>query len=306
MDKLLEALTKTSLTAEQVEEVSKAVEAMVSEAIKQVEAKKQAEFDAKVEEAYEKVSAEVEEAEAKAHEGYQQAYAIINDLQLRLDTQEREYETKMEEGYQQAYEMLEAEQAKNENIEIEAMREADEKLKNMREFMVEKLDQFLQLQKAEIYDEACRDILNDPKIVEHRVAVEKMAEIMSDYLSLEELSGTSSKKLTEAHNEIEDMKGRLKILEKKNINLSSQKNQLTEALQQREQLLEEAKKTVVEEERKNRMKETETARGRGQRVITETQEEVIPEFENTKKLDENNDENSELVNEMLVLSGLSV
>ncbi len=64
-------------------------------------------------------------------------------------------------------------------------------------------------------------------------------------------------------------------------------------------------KAFYEEERKNRTKETETARGRGQRVINETQEEVIPEFQNTK-LDENNDENSELVNEMLVLSGLSV
>jgi len=307
MDKLLEALKKTSLTESQVNDVVKAVDSMVSEAIKQVEAKKQAEYDAKIEEAYDKVQAEIDATEAKALEGYKQAHVIIQDQQLRIETLEREYENKMEEGYQQAWEMLQAEQEKNETIELHVQREADEKLKAMRDFMVEKLDLFLQMQKAEVYEEARRDILNDPKMVEHRVAIEKMADIMSDYLSVEEMAGTSSKKLSEAANYIEDLEGRLKILEKKNINQSKQLHSVNETLRQNEQLVNEARSLLTESERKERKNSSGTVSGRGQRVITEAQEQLIPEFSNTSKKSEGklvNEQQHQLVEDMLVLSGL--
>jgi len=305
MDKLLEALKKTSLNEAQVNDVVKAVDSMVSEAIKQIETKKQAEYDAKLEEAYDKVQAEIDATEGKALEGYKQAHAIIQDQQLRIETLEREYENKMEEGYQQAWEMLQAEQSKNENIELNVQREADEKLKSMRDFMVEKLDLFLQMQKAEVYEEARRDVLNDPKMVEHRVAIEKMADIMSDYLSVEELSGTSSKRLAEAANYIEDLEGRLKILEKKNINTSKQLHSVNETLRQNEQLVNEARTLLTESEKKERKNSSGTVSGRGQRVINENKEELIPEFSNTnnKKSDKSIKEH-QLVEDMLVLSGL--
>lgn len=305
MDKLLEALKQTNLSATQVDEISKAVETMVSEAVKKVEAKKQAEYDTQIEEAYDKVQASVDDVEAKALQGYQQAHEIIQELQLRLETVEREYENKMEEGYQQAWEMLQAEQMKNESIEADAMQEAKQQLNNMREFMVEKLDHFLQLQKAEIYDEARRDVLNDPKMVEHRVALEKMAEIMSDYLSVEELTGTSSKKLSEAHNYIENLEGRLKIIEKKNINQQKQIHNLNESLRSNEQLITEAKAVVANKERKERKNSSGNVSGRGQRVLVESKESIIPEYNNN---DANKSdrfvEGDEVINDMLVLSGL--
>lgn len=305
MDKLLEALKQTNLSATQVDEISKAVETMVSEAVKKVEAKKQAEYDTHIEEAYDKVQASVDDVEAKALQGYQQAHEIIQELQLRLETLEREYENKMEEGYQQAWEMLQAEQMKNENIEVEAMQEAKQQLNNMREFMVEKLDHFLQLQKAEIYDEARRDVLNDPKMVEHRVALEKMAEIMSDYLSVEDLAGTSSKKISEAHNYIENLEGRLKIIEKKNINQQKQIHNLNESLRSNEQLITEAKAVVANKERKERKNSSGNVSGRGQRVLVESKERIIPEYNNN---DANKSdrfvEGDEVINDMLVLSGL--
>ena len=69
MDKLLEALKKTSLNETQVNDIVKAVDGMVSEAVKQIEAKKQADYDAKIEEAYDKVQAEIDATEGKALEG---------------------------------------------------------------------------------------------------------------------------------------------------------------------------------------------------------------------------------------------
>jgi hypothetical protein len=86
--------------------------------------------------------------------------------------------------------------------------------------------------------------------------------------------------------------------------LSNQKNQLSEALQQHEQILAEAKKITAKEERKERAKDNGNVSGRGQRVVNETKEEVILEFENTKKLDESNDAANEIINEMKVLAGL--
>lgn len=306
MNKLLEALKRTSLTADQVSDVTKAVEDMVSEAISKVEAKKRSEYDAKVEEAYDKAQAEIDAVEAKAIEGYKQAHAIIQDQQLRIETLEREYENKMDEGYQQAWEMLQAEQAKNENIELEVQREADEKIRAMRDFMVEKLDLFLQMQKAEIYDEARQDILNDPQIVEHRVTIEKMADIMSDYLSFDDLAGTSSKKINEANNLIEDLQGQVKILERKTVNQSKQIHSLNETLRQGEQLINEARAITTKNERNERKNGAGTASGRGQRVLSEGREQLIPEFSNTKKNSGRSpvEGNNRLVEQMLVLSGL--
>lgn len=306
MDKLLEALKKTSLNEEQLGEVSKSVEEMIKEAIQQVEANKQAEYDRLVAEAYDKAQAEIDGIESKALEGYQQAHDVIQDMQLRIDTLEREYENKMEEGYQQAWEMLEAEQNKNASLELEVMKEADQNLVEMRDFIVEKLDLFLQMQKAEVYDEARRDILNDPKMVEHRVAIEKMAEIMSDYLSTEELAGVSSKHIAEAQRTIEDLQGRLKILETKTVNQSRQIHSLKESVQTKEQQLTEATDKLAETERNERKNDSGKVSGRGQRVLNESGESIIPEFNGTSKNKEKEViSESQLVEDMLVLSGIA-
>ena len=306
MDKLLEALKKTSLNEEQLGEVSKSVEEMIKEAIQQVEANKQAEYDRLVAEAYDKAQAEIDGIESKALEGYQQAHDVIQDMQLRIDTLEREYENKMEEGYQQAWEMLEAEQKKNESLELEVMKEADQNLVEMRDFIVEKLDLFLQMQKAEVYDEARRDILNDPKMVEHRVAIEKMAEIMSDYLSTEELAGVSSKHIAEAQRTIEDLQGRLKILETKTVHQSRQIHSLKESVQTKEQQLTEATNKLSETERNERKNDSGKVSGRGQRVLNEGGESIIPEFNGTNnKKEKEVISESQLVEDMLVLSGIA-
>lgn len=304
MEKLLEAL-KSSLSADQLDEVKKAVEAMVSEAREQIDQQYKTQYDEKVNEAYATVAAELETAEAKADEGYKQAQAIIEDQNLRIETLRREYEDKMDEGYQQAWEMIEAEQSKRQNVEVEVYSEANNRLKSMRDFMVEKLDQFLQLQNAEIYESARRDVLNDPKTVEHRVALEKMAEIMSDYLSVEETTNATSAKLQETCRQLEDMHGRIQILEHRNLRLSDKNKQLAESVRGYETQLNESRNVAVKEDRKNRTKDAEKVSGRGKRVIKEN-EEIIPEFNNpvTKKSDDQLVESSDLENEMLVLAGL--
>jgi hypothetical protein len=112
----------------------------------------------------------------------------------RLDEQRVEFEEALEEGFEEAYSELQREKGKNGNIEIELYEEFDKKLKEMKEIMVDKLDQFMTLQEQEIYEAAKRDVLTDPRLAEQRVAVERMAEILSDYIDRRQPAGVSSSK----------------------------------------------------------------------------------------------------------------
>lgn len=296
MDKLLDAL-KNILPAEQVAEVAKAVEEIINEQQKVLEA----DFQEKLDNAYEQLSKEREQDEAIAESGYKQAYDIIASLMNRLDEQRQEFETALEEGFTEALDELEQEKAKNKNIETEIYNEFDEKLKQMKDMMVDKIDQFLGLQEAEIYEHAKKDIMSDPRILEQRVAVEKMAEILSDYMSSDGLANVSVSKLEEANKFIENLKGQLRIVESKNVNLLRQNRKLNETVESAQKLVTES----VRAERKERTKGKEKASGRGQRVVAE---QIISEYAAPATNESNNGKNQSVdqdpLNDFLVLSGL--
>ena len=296
--KITEALRKL-LPADAVREVEAAVSEMMAEAKAELEA----EFNDKLTEAYSQVSDELASAEETADQGYQQAYEIIQDLQLRLEHQAEEYEAKMEEGYTEAWDMLQAEKAKNDNIEVELYEEFNEKLKQMKDFMVEKMDLYLNLQNAEIYEHARRDLLSDPRMVEHKVALDKIVEIAASYATDDNFVGTSSAKLEETLKAVEDLRGHVRVLESRNVRLTTQNSKLTEQVREAANVITENHKV----EKIERTKNARTVSGRGQRVLGE---QVIAEYENKKSNNSsaNNDQNliesNSVLDELLVLSGL--
>ncbi len=296
MKTITEALKKI-LPADQVDEVSKAVESMMAEQVKGLEK----EFQAKLEEAYSQLAEEKQADEAIAEQGYQQAYECVASLMNRLDEQRQEFEAALEEGFEEAWNELNTEKGKNGNIEVELYEEFDKKLKEMQEFMVDKMDEFLALQEQEIYESAKKDILSDPHVVEQRVAVEKMANILADYMDRDDLDGITSKQLEETHKSVESLKGQLRIVEARNVKLSARNNKLNEQVGQANELLTEATKAG----RKERAKKVKNARGRGQRV---TADQVIAEYaaptdEGSNK-DETLMEESNPLNDLLILSGI--
>ena len=101
MEKIVEALTKL-LPEDSVAEVTEAVTAELENAKQAYEQ----EFSVKLEEAYAELSEELKTAEDTAVQGYKEAYAIIQDLRARLETQQKEFDLGMEEGYEEAYQML--------------------------------------------------------------------------------------------------------------------------------------------------------------------------------------------------------
>jgi len=295
MNTITEALKKI-LPAEQVNEVAKAVDQMMAEQVRSLEH----EFQAKLDEAYEQLSEEKKADEAIAEQGYQQAYGIVAELMNRLDEQRQEFEKALEEGFEEAWNELESEKGKNGNIEVELYDEFDNKLKEMQEFMVDKVDHFLSLQEKEIYECAKKDVLSDPHVLEQRVAVEKMAGILADYMDRDDLSGIASKQLEETHKAVEQLRSQLRIVEARNVKLSAQNNKLNEQVGQANSLLTEATKM----KRNERASKAKNASGRGQRVAAE---QVIAEYaapSGDSNKDRHLSEGSDPLNDLLILSGI--
>ena len=293
MEKIVEALKKL-LPETELNEVSSAIQQMLDEAKADLEA----EFNQKLEEAYAELSNEVTEAENVAEKGYEEAYSIIADLRNRLELQGEEYKAALEEGYEEAYEMLKEEKAKNQKLEVEMYEEYDQKLGQMKEYIVDKVDQFLQFKGQEIYEQAKREIVNDPRMVEHKVALDKIVDIASNYLSDDDFNSVKSAKLEEASKTVEEMKGQLRILEARNIRLSTENTKLNEAVRQAQDVITESKRVVtatkkeaIVNEQKARTEKAKNVTGRGKTDDGE----VISEYATP---------NNPAMDQLLVLSGL--
>jgi hypothetical protein len=275
MEKIVEALTKL-LPEEAVAEVTEAVKT-------ELEGAKQAyeqEYSSKLEEAYAELSDELKTSEETAYQGYKEAYAIIEDLRGRLETQQKEFELSMEEGYEEAYQMLVAEKGKNENLEVEMYEQFNTKLQEMKEYMVDKVDQFLQYKGQEIYEAAKNDVSNDPRTAEHKVALDKIVECVSEFIGEEGVSNVNNTKVEEIGTKLEELKSQVKILEARNIRLSAENTKLTEAVRESQKVITES----VKEEKKERAEKAKNVQGRGRAV---NDSEIVAEW-NGKKTEEKN------------------
>lgn len=292
-NKIVEALKKL-LPETEINEVAASVEKMLEQAKSTLEK----EYNEKLEEAYSELSNELAESEKTAEKGYEEAYAIIADMRNRLEVQGEEYKSQLEEGYEEAYQLLKTEREKNGQLEVEMYEEYDKKLQEMKEYIVDKVDQFLQFKGQEIYEQARRDVLNDPRMAEHKVALDKIVEVASNYLSDEDFNVVTSSKLEAVAKQAEELKGQLKIMEARNIRLSTENTKLNEGLRQAKDLLTENTKTGTSEkkekviaEQKERVEKVKNATGRGQVAEDNV---VIAEY---------NSGNSDM-DQLLVLSGL--
>jgi hypothetical protein len=296
MEKIVEALTKL-LPEDAVNEVTEAVKTELETAKSALEK----EFSEKLEEAYSELSGELKSAEETAIQGYKEAYAIIQDLRARLETQQKEFELSLEEGYEEAYQMLQAEKGKNENLEVEMYDTFDKKLQEMKEYMIDKVDAFLQYKGKEIYESALSEIENDPKISEHKLTLEKVAECVAEYLGEEAPASTA--RLDDVTKKIDELKGQVKILEARNIRLSTENNKLTEAVRETQKVITESAKV----EKKERVEKARIAEGKGKTVNSP---ELVAEWtdagkEKTAKVDNTLVESidPDLLRQMQVLAG---
>lgn len=286
MDKIVDALKKL-LPEDQIKDVASAVE----EAVNSAKSELDTEYSAKLEQAYGELTAELKEAEKVAEHGYQEAFAIIQDLRNRLEMQRKEFETALEEGYEEAYQMLLDERSKKDGVESNLYEEYDKKLAEMKEHMIDKIDQFLQLKGKEIYEQAVRDVSNDPAMVEHKVTLSKIVETVADYITDEEYALATSTRLEEAQKGVDDLRGQVRLLEARNIRLSTENQKLNENVRHTAALIKEHAETT---DKKERAQKAQNATGRGKTDMDGL--EVIRETASTKPAAED-DEGSEPLNE---------
>jgi hypothetical protein len=241
MNKVLEALKKL-LPEEKFQPVAEAVQQAIEESKQELET----EYNAKLEEAYAQLAKELKDAESTAEKGYQEAYSIIEDLRTRLETQNAEWQQAMDEGYEEAYQMLIEQRGKAEKLEVEIYEEYDKKLSDMKSYMVDKLDEFLAYKAKDMAQAARRAALNDSTVAEHKVALDKVVDILSDYITDDDYALATSSKLEEALKMLEDLRAKQRILEARNINLSRENKKLNESVRGMEQTITESKKAKVE------------------------------------------------------------
>lgn len=306
MDKIVEALSKL-LPQDKLTPVTEAIKQLLDESRKELEA----EYNQKLEEAYAQVTTDLKSEEDKAEQGYQEAFSIIQDLRNRLETQKVEFEQALEEGYEEAYQMLLSERGKTENIEVDMYEQYDKKLAEMKEYMVDKVDQFLQHKGQTIYEQARRDLINDPRTVEHRVALERILDVVSDYISDDDFSAATNSKLEEMRRRVEELEGHKRILEARNIKLSTDVNKLQEQIRQTQDSLNESTQVAAEAVKQERVEKAKNVTGRGEvvtegtKVIAEHKEEAkpaTPEVKDTTLVEQFGGE--EFFHQMQVLSGL--
>lgn len=250
------------------EDAQKEVNEAISSFLENAKTELHGEFETKLKEAYEQHQKEIQEATAVAEEGYKEAWSTITDLRNRLTTQKEELDRALDEGYEEAYKMLEEEKAKNDTLEVDLYEEYDKKFNDVKEFLVEKLDQFLKIEGEKFYEAAKRDVMNDPAVVEHKLAFEKILDIAADYLSEEDYAFATNSKVDQLHKNLEESKAQMKILEGKNIRLSMENTKLNENVRQKQETINES---ANKNDKKERVEKAKKVEGRGELVEKECQ-----------------------------------
>lgn len=254
-EQLLKAL-QNHIPEEAQTAVMEAVTKFFDEAVAELEN----EYEQRLNESYKEYEQELAEGETIAETGYNQALNIIKDLRNRLEIQKSEFDQSLEEGYEEAYQMLQEERGKNDTLEVNLYEEYDNRFKNVKDFLVDKLDLFLQQQGDKFYEKAKNEVVNDPAVLEHKVAFEQILDVAAKCLSDEDYSFATNSKLTGAQKNLEEAKSQIKLLESKNMRLSMENNKLNEAVRDSQSLLTENVKKI---DRRSRIEKSKKVEGRG-------------------------------------------
>jgi hypothetical protein len=259
------------------EDALKTTEEAISQFLENAVKELDKEYSEKLEEAYKTISEERVTDEATAEAGYAQAWEIITDLRDRLEIQKEEFEQALEEGYEEAYQMIQVERAKNDTLEVSLYEEYDKRMSDVKEFMVDKIDQFLALQGEKYYEMAKKDLVNDPTVSEQRQAFDKILEVAQNFLSDEDFACATSGRIEQLAKQLDENKVHIKTLEAKNMRLATQNQQLTEAVKHQHNVLTESKNN----ERTVRTQKAKNAEGRGKgnldrQVVIGEQKDVTP------------------------------
>lgn len=267
-----------------VAKVSDVITSSLDEATKEIEA----DFQTQLDETYQEFRDATAKLQEKAYAGYSQAYQIICEMKDRLVLQAEENKRIMDEGFNEAWTMLQEERSKNDTLENDLHEVYEGKYGDLKKWLVKKMDRFIQTQGDKYYEEARKDLLNDPLFSEHRLAFQKILESAATILTDEDFAVATSSKVEALTKEKEELKKQLQMMESRNMRLSMEKHQLQDSVRRTKvNLLETASAEKVEkgaarkEERKQLIESAKKAQGRGKIEPNNDRQVVIGEYSNS-------------------------
>lgn len=247
---------------------------MVSEMETRLEEAKQAEVEA----VYQKMEEKQAALKAEYDAGYAEAYEALADMRHRLDTIQEEHQLHMVEEFGEAFKMVKEAENKANQKERELREEYEGRFQSSNTFVIDRLAEYLATKGEQMMELARRETLNDPTVAEHRVALNKILDVASNYLVEGQVAAVAKSKQEELHKAVEDLRGQVRILENRNVRLTNENVKLNEVARQAKNVLTES--TRIERESRKELSKKATGRGdivnSGTKVITEA-DENLPE-----------------------------
>lgn len=209
------------------------VEQAISEFVEETELKIKVEYEKTLEESYKEWDEQLKEArhegedklkeaETTALEGYEEAKQLLEEKEEAMTTQKAEFETFLEEQYEVAGKLLEEEKGKNEEIEQTLYEAYSQQIEDIKEDLVNKIDNFLNDKVEEISVAVRKELRNSPEILENKVAFDRIKDIVAASLTPSELKNTASEKVEELEENLEGFKKEIKALRAKNLRLTTE------------------------------------------------------------------------------------
>lgn len=187
--------------------------------------------------------------------GLTAARQVILELQAKLDRQRQEMEQQMESGFEEAYQMLQQERQKNQTLEVQLYEEYDDKLKDIKEYIVTKVDQFLRIKWEELTAagddrqaallQSWRDAVPAAYLVES--AINDRNDMATLVYEGKDIKPETTKPADERNDKIAELKAQMRILEAKNIRLNTQVKRLEEQVRQTSQIMVEQGESIKKE-----------------------------------------------------------
>lgn len=254
---------------------AKSIESAINEFVNDTENKIKKEYEKTLEESYKEWQEELnqvkadnesklQESENVALKGYEEARHIIEQKDLELQKQRQEFETFLEQEYKVAKSMLDKELSRNNKIEQDLYEAYNQQIEDIKEDLVNKIDNFLFDRIEDIAETVRRELKNSPEVLESKVAFDKIKNIVASSLDESDLHVVSNNNTSELQEQVSQLNAEIKALKARNLRLVTESKKTTRVINEttnsRSRQLDKFKK---ETERKVSAKLAENVEGRG-------------------------------------------
>jgi hypothetical protein len=206
---------------EAIENFIKETEGNIREEYEKTLEKSYEEWNQKLEEAKSEGDKKISETENTAFEGYQQAKEMLVEKEEEIIKQKNEYEGHIEREFNVAKKMIDEEKGRNETIEQELYEAYNNQLEDIKEDLVNKIDEFISGKIGELGEDVRKELKNDPEVLESKVAFERIKDIIASSMTSDDLNSSTASKIEELEETVSRLQAENKKTKARNMRLET-------------------------------------------------------------------------------------